>query len=532
MNLWYQIKINGISRRIMSYDRLLQLEQGLINNGAGPLTDIQYLSALFFNLGYEKCPSTIGKILDKDLYDVQKDTVFDFRITNRPLYLKDEDTLHNLIECIKIWIYGKSENGYLVDMNNSFQLPDTKTIIYDLENQIEIKRTLKTFDKYTKWFTTDFYTRRLHNLSPNINPMYANRCIRKFKEYAKQIKIKNCHILFKVAIVNPDVVYTTIRNSEMTAADIVDKQYGGYSSLRPDYDTALEFINQLKIRIQAIINIYNRNGLKGFLDEFESRKISNPNYKEALAIVDWEEAFLNDEQKRMDFINNMKLTGDIKKRIYSLVDKKLFPPEMVWAKCCNSKDMADRYKLCYEPTMRALSYVTEYIVHKYEDADSETPKLSLSRSFYINPTIFAIYWKEMDLVFIVDAKYNIYEMTPKEGVDFYKKYYKLDIRLDPDEFGKESVEPVEPSNVNSEANKIIEAQKNGIKLEDTSYQQFLPVLVQNPQIQEQNNEVNNTAIETSVIATNNNSVPISENSFVEVDSNRRFSLNPERMVKR
>lgn len=514
---YYQIKINGIKRKIASFDKILKLEQGYIANGADLFTDLQYLSSLFINLGYNKCPSTIQKILNNDICDVEKTEVFDYRITGHNLYIKDKDTLDNLINCIKIWIYGKSESGYIVDINNSFKLPDKETIEYNLNNQIEIKRSLKNSEKMLKWHSTDYYTRRLHNITSNINPNYFDKCIRKFKEYAKKIEIENCHLLFKISLINPDVLYTAIRNAEITSAEIVNKKYNDYSALRPDYDTVLEFINQLNIRLKAIIEIYNRNGLKAFLviknknkPILDKTKITTDGKVEN--IDDWYKNIINDENERMAYINNIKLNSELKKKIYSLIDSKNLPPDMTWSKCCNSNSMIKRYKLCYESTMKALYYILETLVYNYEDLDfnsSEKPKLILSKSFYVNPHLFSIYWKEYDMVFVIDEKYNILEMEPKEAIKFYSDNHDINIRLDSDDFITESKEPEDIKIVEDEISKV-QNNDNNLKNENASNNDI-------------SSEINKIYVKESEIF---------KDSIITQDEYGKFGININNLIKR
>ena len=521
---YYKIKINGIKRKIASYDKILKLEQGYIANGADIFTDLQYLSALFINLGYNKCPSSIQQILTKDICDVDKTEVFDFRLSGHVLYLKDKDTLDNFINCIKIWIYGKSEAGYIIDLDNSFKLPDKDTIEYNLNNQIEIRRSLKNSEKLMHWYSTDYYTRRLHNLTSNINPMYFDKCIRKFKEYAKVIEIENCHILFKITLVNPDVVYSVIRDSEIIAAEKVNKRYSNYSALRSDYDTVLEFVNQLKIKLQAVVNIYNRNGLKGFLTERQQTNIKNMATKiktkdngEVEKIEDWAEKMLNNEEERMKYINEIKLDGEKKKKIYNLIDTKTLPPEMVWSKCCNSSSMIKRYKLCYENTMRRLYYVLEVLTYNYEDLDfsnsnNDKTKLSLTRPFYINPYLFSLYWKDYDMIFIVDDKCNITETGPKEAIEIYRNKYGVDTRLDPDDFNKESKEP--------ESIKIIDDEVSNMENNTSNTDEVKNEI-------ESNNDISKKIDEIYVKESE-----ITRNSIISQDLYGKFGLNLNNIIKK
>ena len=61
-NQEYNIIIGGVRRNITSFETMLSLEPGDINQDIEPLTQLQYLSMLFMNLGYDKCPPDLSFI--------------------------------------------------------------------------------------------------------------------------------------------------------------------------------------------------------------------------------------------------------------------------------------------------------------------------------------------------------------------------------------------------------------------------------------------------------------------------------------
>ena len=189
INQDYNIIIGGVRRNILSYETLLRLEPGNIESGEEPLKVSEYLSMLFGNLGYNGYPQDLSFITNGiPIENVIKNNVLDYRMTNRILTVNPNGTtLYEMLEIIRYWCRGTIEQGTLLDLSKSFVLPSQKEIEYNLNNGIDIKRKAFVTKESTQWDTSNIWTRRLHNINPNINGYYYSHCIRNFSEYAKQI---------------------------------------------------------------------------------------------------------------------------------------------------------------------------------------------------------------------------------------------------------------------------------------------------------------------------------------------------------
>ena len=180
----YNIIIGGVRRNIISFETLLQLEPGNITTGEEPLKVSEYLSMLFMNLGYDKCPKDLSFIPNGiPIENTIRDQVLDYRMTSRILTVNPRGTtLYEMLEIIKYWCRGKIEQGSIIDVAKSFKLPDDNEIAYNL------------------------YTRRLHNINPNINSYYYTHCIRNFIGYAKQIIVPYPCAVFAACVIDPDIL--------------------------------------------------------------------------------------------------------------------------------------------------------------------------------------------------------------------------------------------------------------------------------------------------------------------------------------
>ena len=138
----YKIKIGGLERYITSYEQLLLAEPGSITIGSEPLTTFQYLSCLFNNLGYDKCPKDFLWLENNiDIELVEKTEVLDYPITKNPLMIFKDCDLFTLLICIRNWIKGSIERGHVLDPRKSFNLPNKQDIQFYQQNRVKLMRT-------------------------------------------------------------------------------------------------------------------------------------------------------------------------------------------------------------------------------------------------------------------------------------------------------------------------------------------------------------------------------------------------------
>lgn len=442
------INIGGQDCHIMSYMRLRHLEQGDPAKGIEPLSIHQYLSMLFNNLGYKKCPKDMNWMTNKEpIENVPRDQVIDYPITQRPLMINQEGmNLLSLLELIKYWCRGPIEKGYVLDMPKSFQLPPEMAIEFSLQNGIAIKRSASTIAKIQYWPISDILTRRSHNIVPMINSHYHNNCIRKFEEYAKQITVENPCAVFAACIVDSNILMSAIRNAEIKAAEEANSIYKGYTALRKDYDTVLKFIPIFKKKIDHIANIYRRNGAKGFV-QIINKTLHNINptsaltQKMELSDVEPEDTFDKMTlEERKKIVNSIKLTGEEIGFIYNYVSKKSFP-EFLTKNIPGVSTTAPKYNKLYYPTLRRIYHILQKIKKTFPDLLNPKEKFIVSHPFYISPESFALYLKSENTFFVALPTMEFIIATPKQAIEQYKEIHNKDVLLDSDEMGDQLESP-------------------------------------------------------------------------------------------
>lgn len=443
-NQEYNIIIGGVRRNITSFETMLSLEPGDINQGIEPLTQLQYLSMLFMNLGYDKCPSDLSFISHNiPIENTKRSQVFDYRPCSRILTINPNGTtLYEMIEMVRYWCKGSIEQGSIIDESKSFVLPNENEIAYNLANGIDIKRKCFISKERLQWNTSDIWTRRLHNINPNINSYYYSHCIRKFREYTKQILVKYPCAVFAASIIDPDILMSIIRNCEMKAAEIADsKYYNGYSAVRRDYDTVMEFIPLFNSQIDHLKNIYMTSGAFGFVPSNQGNV--NPvevvkKLETAMSLPENQDAMSTED--KIKCINESNLTGDDIADIYNYVLKKSMP-EFITHTTKTNREQA-QYDQMYYPFMKHLHYLLTKLLQVAPNLMSNKDKFILSRPFFLGPNAFGIYLRSENLYVLLTPDLRIIPCVPRQAVYLYKQMYNKDIRLDPDELG-DSIEAPE-----------------------------------------------------------------------------------------
>lgn len=440
----YTIIIGGVRRNIVSYETLLSLEPGNITNGEEPLSVTEYLSMLFKNLGYDKCPADLSFISNGiPIENTIRNQVLDYRMTNRILTVNPNGTtLYEMLDIIRYWCRGKIEQGSIIDVSKSFQLPSEKEIEHNLTNGIDIKRKCFICKDPIQWDTSDIRTRRLHNINPNINGYYYTHCIRNFNEYSKQILVKYPCAVFAASIIEPDILMSIIRNCEIKAAEIADeKWYGGYSAVRRDYDTVLEFIPLFDSQMEHLKNIYMTSGAFGFVPQ-------GPIVQNPVEIIQKIETKMQlpENQNAMTLemnqqsINETQLSGDDIAYIYNYVSKKSMPEFISKTTKTNREQL--EYNTMYEPFMKHLKWLIDKLMTVAPNIMSSKDRFIVSRPFFLGPNAFGLYLRSENLYVLLTPDLQTIPCTPKQAVVYYKQLYNKDVRLDPDELG-ESLEAPE-----------------------------------------------------------------------------------------
>ena len=441
------INLGGVDRDIIPFDQLAKVETGNIQDNIPPLNKFQYSCLLLNNLGYNKCVSDTSW-LDKKvpIENIIKDVPLDYPITKNQLMLNNTNgtNLWDLLCVIRIWGRGPMEQGIILDAENSFILPSQNEIKFNLENGILIKRSAATLASPTWWSTSDVITRRLHNICPHINKTYFHNCIRKFPEYAKQIIVKKPFVVFAAAMVDPNIVMSMIRNSELMAAQKINKLYDGYTALRPDYEMAVEFGKQLETKIEHLSNIYHKYGAQGFLTMIRteakpiSTMLTSNNEAPVTPTISDEDDFshLSIEEKRAS-VNDIQIDGAAKNEIFTYVDRKSFPDYLVESALVRDErgNTVKKYDERFYPTLKRIHRILTQLGIYYPEMLNAKEKWIVSKPFYKNADAFGLYNRAEGVFLLAFPDMEIKILSPKEAVEAYKDKYGDKVLLDPEELG-------------------------------------------------------------------------------------------------
>lgn len=435
----YKIKIGGLERYITSYEQLLLTEPGSITIGSEPLTTFQYLSCLFNNLGYDKCPKDFLWLENNiDIELVEKTEVLDYPITKNPLMIFKDCDLFTLLICIRNWIKSDIERGHILDPRKSFKLPAQRDIEFYQQNRVKLMRTAVIDQKIKSWNKADIIWRRLYNLNPNIDSEYFEYHIPNFEFWSKYIRIENARPLFISVLVDPDILLSVIKQSEIEATVRVHSMDNKPIVLLNEQKLVGEFYKIFSKKVQQIMNIYRNKGIRGFItDQYKivKKDVSNipsmnvnlitPIYMGQNRQVDqsiFGEIFYQ--------IASIPITGDTIAYIMKYIDN-------------NSMkfiERMDQYDIQRIATYKRLYYTIEQLKSSNPELLNPKDRFMLSEPFYIDSDTFGLYSRKMNKYYIVSRDLILREMDPKEAVDYYQNFLGKSVELDPSEIGN-ALEP-------------------------------------------------------------------------------------------
>lgn len=431
----YKIYIGNLERYITSYEHMLWMEPGDLKYGSGPLTAFQYLSCLFNNLGYDKCPKDFVWLENNiDIENAEKTEVLDYPIVNHPLMLVKGYDLWSLLLCIKNWIRSDIEKGHLLDPNKSFKLPSQKDIRYYLQNRMKIKRSVVLQQKVQSWDKSDLIWRRLYNLNPSVDRDYFDYHLTNFERYAKQIRIEYPQALFVSVLVDPDILLSVIKYSEIEATSIVAANHTNTPvALLNDIEIFREFERILKNKVDQMNRIFKNRGARGFIfDEYKIVKVVpgristlTPNINLIAPIFMGQDRDVDNSIIGEVFyqIANIPINGDTIAEILKYVD-------------INSLKFIDRMgcdNIQRLATYKRLYYTLEQLKRSNPELVSPKDRFIMSESFYIDSDSFALYSKKMNKIYVVSKDLILREMDPVEAVEYYQNILGLSIEMDPNE---------------------------------------------------------------------------------------------------
>ena len=249
---------------------MLLHEPGNLEMNVSPLTPFQYLSVLFNNLGYDRCPNDfLWMERGLNVEDVTKSEVLDYPITFNNIMLRGNCSLFDLMMVVRNWVRGGVERGRLLDPHKSFRLPSQNEIQYSMQNRIRIQRSACVRSKMDVWDKADIMWRRLFNLVPSKDPEYFEFSLVQFEKWSKCVKVIDPYSAFAAAIVDPDLLFSAIEQAEKEAVHAIwnasDKRVP--LPLMDEYPMARELANTLHKQLSHLSNIYRNRGASGFVSQ-------------------------------------------------------------------------------------------------------------------------------------------------------------------------------------------------------------------------------------------------------------------------
>lgn len=456
------VTIGGdIHINIASFETISHLCPPDMNLNRGQLTEFEYSSMFFQNMGYTSAPDNPTNWMKNGITveNVPRRAPISYIPNERLTFNQDRTSLRRLLNCISVWGRGGIETGYVVNEKDSYDPPDAAQVKHCLSNNIMLKRPIVIDSEKRFWAVHDIISRRAHNVCPHIDPEYSYNCIRKFTGYLDQIQVNEPWVLFIAALIDPNLVFSIIKKCEMSAAQGLNRYYYGYPSLRSDYHTALFFQNKLNDSIMELKEIYKKKGAKGFLDlvrvnsPSRSGHVIVPNPVAALEVMDPESqtqstppnydevvdrvAELQTAEERADLINKIPLTDKNIKMIFNHIEKESLPEYL-------TEPITDINGNATYGEQYGIALTRMYIMLNclkkdnpvYLDSDC---KWIVSKPFFISENAFALYNQKFNKTIIAYPNFTWTITDPYEALRLYKERYDKQVLLDPDELG-DSVE--------------------------------------------------------------------------------------------
>lgn len=456
-----QISIGGVIRYIATYEDISTLEPVDNNTGLGGVTREGYESMICHNFGYKSRPETSDWLTNSLPLENQKKPgyiVMPKYLQHVNLTIHEDMSLMDVLESLYLWGRGPIETGLLIDVNSSWLYPSEDEIRYCLQNKIYIKRTCVLTEK-CHWAKTNILTRRLHNLCPHIDPDYFSNCITNFNEYATMIPVKDPESVFVCGIVNPDLLLSIIRSSEKEAAAIVNEQYGGYVSLRPDYDTAIEFYKIIGAKLERLSKIFKEHNARGILmmsyqEVLKTHKDNDIAINISIDKPDPETDRLTQlesvEDKRK-YVEGVELNETNLGFLYRYFDQTSIPESLT--KITQAKS-GDTIITVTNPQLgkflqRVYCIMESISTNRNYWLDDEA-KWIFSKPFYASPNRFALFNPKIGLFLIAypDMTYSLEEIP--DAIRIYKYKYDEDVLLIQDEMGDRESPKVPNTELNPE----------------------------------------------------------------------------------
>lgn len=439
----YIIFMDGVECHIKDYETMMWQEPGNLELDSGVLTPHQYLSCLFNNLGYDRCPVDFLWLENNiDVENVEKSQVFDYPITRNAMMITKNYDLFSLIMCIKNWIISNIEKGHVLDPNKSFLLPSSNEIQYNMSNRIKILRSAVLKPKVESWNKCDIFWRRLYNLNPSIDKEYFEKQLVHFEFWSKHVIIHNARFLFISALVDPDILLSIIKQSEIEATTNIHNMYPNIPiALLDEKKIFIEFNRIFLDKANKIETIYRNKGIRGFVkDKYKIYNVDNDRVTtlgsevNLIYPIDLYSNIVGQDILREIYrqIMTIQIDGEIISFINKYVD---------WNSLKFVDRMQDEYKYA---TYRRLYYTLKQMENYKKELLNPKDRLIFSESLYINYDNNAIYSRKASKFYVASSDLILREMSHTEVIKYYNTYLGISVELDPNEIGNSIESPPVP----------------------------------------------------------------------------------------
>lgn len=476
MNLMEQeVVVGNIPIKIADYNSIAALVPPDISLNRGQLTLFEYGSMFFSNMGYTMCPSDPTAWLNgTTIENVVRDQPITYIPNNDITFNQEHTNLCTLIRAIFYWGRNYIECGYIVDEDKSFALPSVEEIKYNLAHHINIKRPIVLEETKIYWPINNIAHRRLHNICPHINPEYSYNCIRKFSTYAKQIRINHPCTVFVSAMIDPNIFFTMIRNSEIEACKIVNKLYKGYGALRDDYRTSIVFQDIINKKIEHLHQIYKTKGVSGLINlvrvERPQQQVvntvvgiptlnfeTNPeegaleNVSKYPGYVDMLNSFQTSDEKR-NYIEEFSRTWadegmneKMIKKLFNDLDKESLPESILVQ--VPLPEGGYNYGPAYWYFIARVHFIFGTMKTDFPTYFDTGEKWIVSKPFWQNEHGFALYNKKINKFVIAFPDMTVSVCNTEGAIKLYKDHYGTDVLLDADELGDSQESKAAPETI-------------------------------------------------------------------------------------
>lgn len=434
------IHLDNVEGCIASYDYMLIHEPGNFEMGVQPLTPFQYLSVLFNNLGYDRCPSDfLWMERGLNVEDITKSEVLDYPITFNTIMLRGNCSLFDLMMVVRNWIRGGIERGRLLDPHKSFRLPSKNEIQYNMQNRIRIQRSACVRPKMDAWDRADIMWRRLFNLVPSKDPEYFEFSLAQFEKWSRCVKVIDPYSAFAAAIVDPDLLFSAIKQAEKEAVHAIwnasDKRVP--LPLMDEYPMAQEFANTLHKQLSHLSNIYRNRGASGFVRQkcFIQKRLAAVGQPTVGSQIQLYQPFVYGQEPTQgdqyllstifQQIAATPLDGEHKGMVMSYVE----PNSLRFI------DSMGEDSMVRIATYKRLYYTLDQLKKSNPELLNPKDRFIMSESFYIDPDRFGLYSKSRNKFYIAGLDLVVREMSPQEALEYYGVYLGKNVLLDPNELG-------------------------------------------------------------------------------------------------